>query len=132
VVKKGERMTKYKTYRFREFPVYKDSLVFISKVKSYTRKKFPREEQFGLSSQLWRALNSIVLNIAEGTDRYSGKDFSRFLNNAIGSLNEVVACLDLALLDGYVSRKKHEEFLDLADNLYRQLKAFSSTVRKRT
>ena len=122
---------KQKTFRFREFPVYKDSLIFISKIKSYTREKFPKAEQFGLTSQLWRALNSIVLNIAEGTDRYSRKDFSRFLNNAIGSLNEVVACLDLALQDGYLSRKKHEEFLAIADNLYRQLKAFSSSVRKK-
>lgn len=122
---------KQKTFRFREFPVYKDSLIFISKIKSYTREKFPKAEQFGLTSQLWRALNSIVLNIAEGTDRYSRKDFSRFLNNAIGSLNEVVACLDLALQDGYLSRKKHEEFLVIADNLYRQLKAFSSSVRKK-
>ena len=117
------------TFRFREFPVYKDSLVFISKVKIYTKKYFPKKEQFGLTSQLWRALNSIILNIAEGTDRYSKKDFSRYLNNAIGSLNEVVACLDLALQDGYISDKKHEELLEMADNLYRQLKAFSSSVR---
>ena len=90
-------MKKQTIFRFREFPVYKDSLAFIKKVKTYTKRHFPKEEQFGIISQLWRALNSIVLNIAEGTDRYSDKDFSRFLNNAVGSLNETVACLDLAL-----------------------------------
>lgn len=119
-------------FRFREFPVYKDALIFISSVKSYTKKKFPKEERFGLTSQLWRALNSIVLNIAEGTDRYSKKDFSRFLNNALGSLNEVVACLDLALQDSYITESRHIKYLEMADNLYRQLKAFSSSVRKRS
>jgi four helix bundle protein len=122
---------KQKTFRFRDFPVYKDSLVFISKVKRYSLENFPKTERFGLTSQLWRALNSIVLNIAEGTDRYTGKDHSKFLNIAIGSLNEVVACFDLALQDGYITADKHQEFLEIADNLYRQLKAFSASMRNR-
>lgn len=117
------------TFRFRNFPVYKDALVFISEVKLYSRHYFPKVEQFGLTAQLWRALDSIVLNIAEGTDKYSQTDFSRYLNQALGSLNEVVACFDVALLNGYISQTKHAEFLEKADKLYRQLKAFSSYVR---
>jgi four helix bundle protein len=117
------------TFRFRNFPVYKDTLVFISEVKSFTKTTFPKSELYGLASQLWRALDSIVLNIAEGTDKYSNTDFSRFLNQALGSLNEVVACFDVALLNKYISEAKHDEFLEKADRLYRQLKAFSSYVR---
>src|SRR3990172_7870429 len=101
-------MKKYSVFRFRGFPVYKDSLKFISDLKTYTRKNFPKFELFGLSSQLWRALDSIVLNIAEGTDKYSKTDFSRFLNQALGSLNEVVACFDIALQNKYISRPNHE------------------------
>ncbi len=118
------------TFRFRSFPVYTDALVFISEVKKFTKQAFPKSELFGLTSQLWRALDSIVLNIAEGTDKYSQVDFSRFLNQALGSLNEVVACFDVALLNGYITKNKHDEFLEKADKLYRQLKAFSSYVRK--
>lgn len=118
------------TFRFREFPIYKDSLKFVSEVKAYTRKYFPKSELYGLTSQLWRALDSIILNIAEGTDKYSNTDFSRFLNQALGSLNEVVACFDIALENKYITLEKHREFLLKADNLYRQLKAFSSYVRK--
>jgi four helix bundle protein len=117
------------TFRFRNFPVYKDSLIFISEVKQFTKQSFPKTEQFGLTSQLWRALDSIVLNIAEGTDKYSQTDFSRFLNQGLGSLNEVVACFDVALLNGYITKIKHDRFLEKADKLYRQLKAFSSYVR---
>lgn len=122
---------KQTTFRFRNFPVYKDTLIFISEVKQFTKHTFPKAEQFGLTSQLWRALDSIVLNIAEGTDKYSQIDFSRFLNQALGSLNEVVACFDVALLNGYITKVKHGEFLEKADKLYRQLKAFSSYVRNK-
>ena len=61
--------------------------------------KFPLEEKFSLTNQLWKALDSIILNIAEGADRGTDKDFAHFLNNAHTSLNEVVACIDLALDD---------------------------------
>ncbi len=117
-------------FRFRRFPVYQDSLKFRQELKSLTREKFPKEEQFSLTSQLWRALDSIILNIAEGSDRYSDIDFSRFLNNSLTSLNEVVACLDAALTDNYIDEEIHNEHMEKADNLYRQLKAFSSKVRK--
>ena len=120
---------KQTTFRFRNFPVYKDTLIFIAEVKSFTKLAFPKSELYGLTSQLWRALDSIVLNIAEGTDKYSNTDFSRYLNQALGSLNEVVACFDVALLNKYITKIKHNEFLEKADVLYRQLKAFSSYVR---
>lgn len=80
--------------------------------------------------QLWRALDSIVLNIAEGTGRHSDKDFSNFLNIALGSVNEVVACLDCALDDEYVNQVEFQEYLEKLENVAHQLKAFLSKVRK--
>lgn len=116
-------------FRFREFPVYKDARQLRIEIKRLTRQKFPKEEQYALTSQLWRALDSVILNIAEGTDRYSDTDFSRFLNNSLTSLNEVVACLDSALDDGYIVVEEHTYLLKKIENLYRQLKAFSAKVR---
>lgn len=55
------------TFRFREFPVYKASREFRNALKALSRKKFPKEELYNLTSQLWRALDSILLNIAEGS-----------------------------------------------------------------
>ncbi len=127
--RRTEEKMKQNTFRFREFPVYQGTLSFITEVKRFTKINFPRNEQFGLTSQLWRAMDSIILNIAEGTDKYSSTDFSRFLNQALGSLNEVVACFDIALQNDYLKSKKHKELLEQADKLYRQLKAFSSYVR---
>jgi len=83
-----------------------------------------------LRQQLWRALDSIVLNIAEGADKHSDKDFSHFLNISLGSLNEVIGCLDCALDDCYITGKDHQEYLAKGDNIIRQLKAFISKVRR--
>ena len=86
-------------FRFRKFKIYQDALEFRKKIKRLSREKFPKEEQFCLTSQLWRALDSVILNIAEGSDRGTDKDFAHFLNNPHTSLNEVVSCLDAALSD---------------------------------
>ena|SRR3989344_5054841 len=111
-------------FRFREFQVYKDARALRSNLKALSKKSFPKEEQFSLVSQLWRALDSIVLNIAEGSERGTDKDFAHFLNTAHTSLNEVVACLDSALDDGYISKAVHEPYLEEARRLAGQLTAF--------
>jgi four helix bundle protein len=112
-----------KKFRFRQFPVYTDARKFNRSVKSMSR-KFPKEEDFCLRSQLWRALDSILLNIAEGADRATDKEFAYYLNNAHTSLNEVVACLDLAADANYLKQEECEKFLKEAENLANQLTAF--------
>jgi len=116
-------------FRFREFRVYRDTLIFRKDLKKFSREHFPVEERFVLLPQLWRALDSIVLNIAEGSDKYSDIDFSRYLNQALTSLSEVVACLDSAYSDRYLSEKELNDFLEKAGHLRSQLLKFSSKVR---
>ena len=117
-------------FRFREFPVYKEIRKLRKELKEFSRKKFPRDERFGLTDQLWRALDSILLNIAEGSAKYSDLEFSKFLNISLTSLDEVVACLDAAHDDGYITDEEHRYWLKRAEGLNRQLSAFSSKVRK--
>lgn len=121
---------KGKKFRSRKFKVYQDARHFASELKKFSKKKFPKEEQFGLSSQLWRALDSIILNIAEGSGRKTDKDFAHFLNNSHASLNEVVACLDTALDDEYVSTGEHSIYLEKAIILVDQLTAFRISLLK--
>ena len=117
-----------KKFRFREFQVYKDTRVFNKKLKIMSKEKFPKEEKFGLKSQLWRALDSIILNIAEGSDRGTDKDFAHFLNNSHTSLNEVVGCLDTALDNGYLSEEENLLYLNKAEKLANQLTAFRNKL----
>ena len=115
-------------FRFRNFQVYKDAIQFQKELKDLSRKRFPKEEQFCLTSQLWRALDSIVLNIAEGSDRGTDKDFAHFLNIAHTSLNEVVACLDLALNSLYIIEHEHARYLGKSEKLANQLTAFRNKL----
>jgi four helix bundle protein len=113
----------YKQFRFRKFQIYKDARVLGIELKNLS-KKFPKEENFCLRSQLWRALDSIVLNIAEGSDRGTDKDFAHFLNTSRTSLNEVIACLDLAYDNRYLTENELNFYVNKCGNLANQLTAF--------
>ena len=117
-----------KKFRFRNFRVYKEALSFRKELKLFSRNKFPKEERFCLTSQLWRALDSIILNIAEGSDRSTDKDFANFLNKSHTSLNEVVACLDSALEDGYITNNDVNYYLLKANDIADQLTAFRNNL----
>jgi len=78
---------------------------------------------------LKRALNSSILNIAEGAYRKSDKDLAHFLNQADTSLNEVVACLDLCLDDGYINKNLHRKFINKVEKLIAQLAGFRKHLK---
>jgi four helix bundle protein len=70
-------------------------------------KSFPKEELYGLTSQLRRAAVSIPANIAEGQGRRSKTEFKQFLGHARGSLLEPDTHLELALRLEYLDSKEH-------------------------
>lgn len=85
--------------------MYQDARRLNKELKKFSKEKFPQEEQFSLLRQLWRALDSVALNIAEGSNRGSDKDFARFLNNAHTSINEVVTREASVFYEDGISRK---------------------------
>ena len=87
---------KYIKYNFENLEIYQLAYDFVVEIYKISN-RFPKEELFGLISQLRRAVISVVLNIVEGSGRGSKKDFARFINQAIGSLLEVKAILILAV-----------------------------------
>src|SRR4030042_2118399 len=116
-------------FRFRDWPVYQAAKSFRKKIKELG-KKLPASERYLLKDQISRAADSICLNIAEGSNKLSDIDFSRYLNNSETSLEEVVCCLDLILEDGYISKDEFEGYLKEAEGLGAQLIAFGKKVRK--
>lgn len=81
---------------FRKLDVHAKAREVPGEVYKLT-KDFPKEEIFGLSSQLHRATTSVVLNIAEGSGGSSDKEFQKFLSYPLRSKHEVTACLDITL-----------------------------------
>jgi four helix bundle protein len=117
-----------KTFRFRNFPVYEQIRQVNINIKNLVKKKFPKEELFVLTSQIHRALDSVILNIAEGSERGTDRDFAHFLNISSGSLHEVVACLDIAFDSKYITEKELNEYIILLEGLANQLTAFRKSL----
>jgi four helix bundle protein len=91
--------------------------------------KFPTEELYNLTSQIRRAVDSIALNISEGSIGQSNLEFKRFMGFAIRSLAEVVTCLHKALRRNYISKEEFIEFYDYAYNLMNMMTAFKKKIR---
>ncbi|MFI0425358.1 MAG: four helix bundle protein [Flavobacterium sp.] len=70
---------------------------------------FPKEELFGITSQLRRATSSIPTNISEGCGRNSDKEFNQFLNIALGSALETEYLLILSKDLNYLNQEKFQD-----------------------
>ena len=116
-------------FRFRKFPVYIKAKEFRKLVKNLL-KKFPPSERFGLIDQIARAVNSICLNIAEGSNRVSDKDKAHFLNQALTSLEEVIAGFDLALDDCYITKEEMDMLIKIGEEIGKQLIGFSRSLTR--
>ena len=116
-------------FRFRQWPVYQAAKAFRGKIRRLA-KRLPESERYLLRDQISRAADSICLNIAEGSNKLSDIEFSKYLNNSETSLEEVVCCLDLSLDDGYIRGEEFEEYIRESEELGRQLIAFGKKVRQ--
>ena len=92
---------------FHKLIIWQRSHQLALKVYSIS-KLFPKDELFGLTSQIRRAVSSIPTNIAEGCGRSSNKDFAHFLQIAIGSAAEVEYELLLAHDLNYINENDYQ------------------------
>jgi four helix bundle protein len=95
---------------YRDLIAWKKAMAFVREIYRMTA-AFPKEEIFGLTSQVRRAAVSIPSNIAEGKGRYSQRDFLHFLMQARGSVNEVETQLLIAQDLGYLAEEQTNELL---------------------
>ena len=94
---------------YKKLSVYQDalSLVDMSYVMIQT---FPVWEKNNLSDQLRRASTSVALNIAEGSGRQSTRDYIKFLQIALGSINEIEAITEIAIRQNFISDTVYRQF----------------------
>ena len=92
-------------------------------------KAFPRDEAFGLTSQLRRACASIPANIAEGCGRSGDAELARFLSIAAGSASEVEYHLLLARDLSYLNQIEHDQLDAEVNELKRMLTAFIQKLK---
>ena len=116
-------------FRFEKLEIFQLALDFATSAYEKT-KQFPLEERFDLISQTRRAANSIALNIAEGSGRGTRKDFSHFLDIAVGSTFEVVTCFFLAKKHGYISEQTVEDITREGEMLSKKIHSFKNTLSK--
>ncbi len=92
---------------------------------------FPREEIYGLTSQIRRAAFSVAANIAEGCGRESDKDFLRFLHISLGSLKEVEYALLLAHDLQYMETLRYEPLTIKLNQTFAALQGLIKSLKRR-
>ncbi len=92
---------------YRKLIVWQKGMEFVKLIYRLTR-LFPKEEIYGLTSQIRRATVSVVGNIVEGRGKPTDKDFLRFLYIARGSINEVECYIELSKELGFINLEQYE------------------------
>ena len=90
--------------------------------------KFPNKEIYNLSSQIRRAVDSVALNISEGSIGQTNPEFKRFMGYSIRSLAEVVTCLHKAYRREYITEQEFNKYYEASFNLMNMMIAFRRNV----
>ena len=111
---------------YKKYSIWSDSHKLTLEIYLLT-KKFPKEELFGITSQIRRAVSSVPTNIAEGWGRRSDLDFKRFLIISHGSATEVEYLIFLSFELNYISE---EEYIDLTGKIEILRKQIHTLIKK--
>lgn len=113
-----------------QLDVWKKSIDFTVEVYKITE-NFPKDERFGLISQIRRASVSIAANIAEGAGRKSDKEFLNFLSMSQGSASEVETELLIAFRLGYIADEPFQSLMLKMDEIGRMITGLCSHIRNK-
>jgi four helix bundle protein len=111
--------------------VWKRAIDFVIAIYKATE-SFPKEERFGLTSQIRRAAVSIPANIAEGAARTSPREFAHFLSNSQGSASELNTELLIAYRLGNMHESEYRALISTLDDLGRMLTGLSRHLQKKS
>lgn len=115
-----------KIQSYRELVVWQRAMQLVVEIYEVTE-KFPKEEVYGLTSQMRRSAVSIPSNIAEGRYRGTRKDFTQFLRIAYGSGAELDTQIEIAM---QLSKTKNFDYAKAKQLLGEVLKMLNSVISK--
>ena len=114
-------------FRFEQLEIWQLAITYGSKLYGFAN-TLPKEELFGLSSQLKRAAVSISNNIAEGSGGTTNRDFSHFIDIAIKSSLETVSLLQFCKEREFIEDKLLISLYKDSEMLIRKMNAFKKTL----
>ncbi len=115
-------------HNFKKLKVY-DKAIDLGCVVRKTLKTYPKEEMFALSQQYRRAVDSIALNIAEGSGNSSEKEFSKFLDYSIRSGYECICCLDISLKNEFITKGIYDQLFNHTDEIIAMLIGLQKKIK---
>ncbi len=117
------------TRSYRDLVAWNKAVELVTDIYRLT-KRFPKDEIFGLISQLRRSAVSIPSNIAEGQGRLSKKEFRQFLGQARGSLSELETQIIISRNLKYLEEQEADQFLNKAAEIGRVLNGLIASMEK--
>jgi len=116
------------TLAHKQLKVYQFALNLIVKVYEHT-KSYPKEEQYGLVSQLRRAAVSICSNLAEGSARLSSHEKRRFYEMSRSSLVEVDTQVEISLLLNYLKKNEIADLESYLESIFKMLSKMIANLK---
>lgn len=114
-------------FKFEKLIIWQKAMDFGEEIFKLSS-QFPKEEVYNLTSQIRRAVDSIALNISEGSIGQSNLEQKRFVGLAIRSMAEVVTCLHKASRRNYITEVDFSKHYDLAFELMNMMLAFKKKI----
>lgn len=114
-------------FKFEKLKIWQKAMDF-GEVIDQLALAFPEREKFNLSSQICRAVDSIALNISEGSIGQSNKEQQKFIGYSIRSLAEVVTCLFKAKRRNYLNESNFNDLYNEAFHLMNMMSAFRKNI----
>jgi len=116
------------SFKFEKLEVWKKAIELSSDIHELTR-SFPKEELYILTSQIKRAADSVVLNIAEGSTGQTNAEFKMFLGYSIRSAVEVVSCLYIAKKRELIQEEEFQELYIDTEEIVKMLQGLRKSIR---
>ena len=117
-------------HNFRKLNIWLDAIVLAKEVYKVTS-NYPKEEKFGLVSQINRCSVSVPSNIAEGSSRSSNKEFTYFIKVALGSLFELETQLILSNEFGILDSQDLDKLIEKIIKLQKMLTKFLTSLEQK-